>query len=140
MRHFYLILTLLIATMLTVVSCEPENTANCHKSISVQNNSNINIYYYIWPDTTLVLTDDPHFEANPFYKCAVGQTADDALRDCWEPNVENSLNGKLSTYIFDAHIIETVSWDSIKSRREYLKRYDYSLKDFQLNDWIINYK
>jgi hypothetical protein len=140
MRYFYLILTLLIAIMLNMVSCEPENTANCHKSISVQNNSNINIYYYIWPDTTLVLTDDPHFAANPDYRCAADHTANDMLRDCWEPIVKNSLNGKLSTYIFDAHIIETVSWDSIKSRREYLKRYDYSLTDFQLNDWIITYK
>ena len=125
--------------MFAIVSCEPKNTANCHETITIQNNSNITIYYYIWPDTTIASTDDPHFAVNPFYKCGVHQTAEDRLRDCWEVTIENSKNSKLSTYVFDANIIETVSWDTIKSKRQYLKRYDYTLKDFQLDNWNITY-
>jgi hypothetical protein len=137
-RHlFQVILMLLIATSAT---CNRENTADCHYTLTIQNNSNSDVYYYIWPDTTLDNADNPFPGNISTYKCPSKQSKVDKLRDCWETDYfPKALNGKISTYIFDAHIIETNSWDTVKIYKKYLKRYDYSLQDIQLKNWTVIY-
>lgn len=55
----------------------------------------------------------------------------------WEKVYSNQ--SKLSFYVFDAQIMETIPWDTIKAKYLVLKRYDLSLKDLQQMNWTIIY-
>ena len=45
----------------------------------------------------------------------------------------------LSVFIFDAQVLETTSWDIVKAQYLVLKRYDLSLDDLNILNWIITY-
>ena len=42
-------------------------------------------------------------------------------------------------FIYDACILETTPWDTIKAKYIVLKRYDLSLQDLQQMNWTITY-
>jgi hypothetical protein len=134
---FQIILILLIAISVT---CNRENTTDCHYTLTIQNNSNSDVYYYIWSDTTLDDANNPFPGNISTYKCPSKQSKVDRLRDCWETDYfPKALNGKISTYIFDAHIIETNSWDTIVKKYMILKRYELTLLDLDSLNWTITY-
>jgi len=45
----------------------------------------------------------------------------------------------MMVYVFDAHVIETTAWDSVKANYLVLKRYDLSLDDLKRMNWTITY-
>jgi hypothetical protein len=55
----------------------------------------------------------------------------------WEHFDES--NDTLAFYFFDADVIETIDWDSIKSNYLILDRYDYTFEDLVNIDWRIEY-
>ena len=140
MKNIFLYHTALILFVVSSLPCcTSENTSDCHYSLTIQNNSTTDVYYYIWPDSTLGKADDPHFSVNiNIYKCPSKQSKVDKLRDCWETDYF-AKGFKLYAYIFDSHVVEMTNWDTIKINKEYLKRYDYSLQDIQLRNWTITY-
>ena len=42
-------------------------------------------------------------------------------------------------YVFDAQVLETTPWDTVKAKYLVLKRYDLSLADLQRMNWTIAY-
>ena len=78
------------------------------------------------------------------YKIESGQTNTSALwaKSCYESNMKDSRVfpfGKTMIYIFDAAVLESTPWDTVKARNMYLKRYDLTLKDLQDRNWTITY-
>lgn len=45
----------------------------------------------------------------------------------------------LAFYVFDAYILETTPWDTVKSKYLVLKRYDLSFEDLEKMNWTITY-
>ena len=45
----------------------------------------------------------------------------------------------LTVFVFDAQVVETTPWDTIKAKCLVLKRYDLSLDDLNKLTWIITY-
>ena len=45
----------------------------------------------------------------------------------------------IAFYVFDAQILETIPWDTIKSKYLVLKRYDLTFADLVRQNWTITY-
>jgi len=45
----------------------------------------------------------------------------------------------LSVFIFDAQVLESTPWDTVKAKYIVLKRYDLSLDDLNRMNWTITY-
>ena len=45
----------------------------------------------------------------------------------------------LAFYVFDAEVLETTPWDTVKANYMILKRYDLSLQDLESMNWTITY-
>jgi hypothetical protein len=61
-------------------------------------------------------------------------------RSCWEDRFDSEIKSDtLMIYVFDAHVLENTTWDTVKAEYLVLKRYDLSLKDIQKLNWAITY-
>jgi hypothetical protein len=137
-----IIIFLSIITLL--ISCEPTNTAKCHKIITVVNKTNKKIYVdhsFDYPETDFrKLIGDPlnsgawKIEAN---------STNDVLSlppNCYEAIYPSRIkSGIMMVYVFDGPTLETQGWDYIKANNLVLKRYDLTLKDLKDMNWTITY-
>ena len=66
-------------------------------------------------------------------------TSDDPLRlqDTYEGRFEQFE--KVMVFVFDAQVLETTPWDTVKAKYLVLKRYDLSLQDLESMNWTITY-
>jgi len=137
-------LYILLSVTLLASACKKEDES-CHKTIKIVNQSDKSIYVectYGHPDTAYFV-----YEPNPalspeMYKVSSGETNSRALwsRNCWETNFEVYLpSDTLMIYVFDAQVLETTPWDTVKANYLVLKRYDLSLQDLEKMDWTITY-
>lgn len=127
------------------ISCEPINTADCHKLITVVNKTNKTIYVepygeypnfeiYKYFSDPLINSKTTKVEANNTLKITAPGYS------CFEPVFEGQFkSGILMLYVFDGPTLETQGWDYIKEHNLVLKRYDLTLQDVKNMNWTITY-
>lgn len=133
------LIILLFCIMLISAACSDDNN-NCHSCIKIVNKSSTSIYYYEslhYPDTSI--NNYNPSKAGSFFKVESNSTNDDITSSCFEADFRINPYGKIIYFIYDAHTIETVPWDTIKKKYMILKRYDLSLDDLNKMNWTITY-
>lgn len=105
------------------------------------NNSDSSIYVSIsdfYKDTSYVYVNYYPGNAPEKYKIQPYETKTSIKPiGTWERVYEEQ--DTLAFYVFDAQVIETTPWDTVKAKYLVLKRYDLSLDDLQRMNWIITY-
>jgi len=132
------ILILIIALITISTKCY-KNRVDCHQIIYVNNNSNNTIYFYrgnYYPDTS-IKNFNPVLSGNT-YKVDEQSVTKNYSRGCYEDDFQYSHN-KLIYFIFDANTLETTPWDTVRAKYLILKRYEFTLEDFQNNNFTITY-
>ncbi|MFN8208940.1 MAG: hypothetical protein U0T82_16260 [Bacteroidales bacterium] len=125
-------LCLLIASM----TCKKEE----YLKLRINNTTNAPIYT-AWtrdfPDTTFTYMLNPtlnpqtdRVEAKSLQKKHYYSLTNDIF-DAWVDTI--------SVFIFDAQLLDSTPWDTVKAKYLVLKRYDLSLDDLNRMNWIINY-
>ncbi len=142
---------LFLSTVILLNSCDVENTSDCHKIITVLNNTGKAIYVkgnYQYPNT-----DDYKTSQNPLnsgyskvlaHQSSQGnnnsETALPSFGTCYETIYATQIESDtMMVYIFDGPTLETKGWDYIKENELVLKRYDLTLKDLDSLNWTITY-
>jgi hypothetical protein len=126
-----------LAFLVEAVSCR-KDTENCHHHIFLTNNSSKRVYLLTtvgYPDTMLRQKDNYNPSNNPTSLVEPHQKGSDYSGNCLESHERDTL----MLFIFDARILETISWDSVKAKNLYLKRYDLSLQDLQTQNWQLTF-
>lgn len=124
-------------------TCKKEN--NCHKRISFINNTNKDVYVIKntlgYPDTNYYHYDPSPTLSQKEYKVNSNTSTNSPLQllACYEDVMKEKKSDTLMVFVFDAQLLETISWDTVKAKNLYLKRYDLSLQDLQKNNWTIRY-
>lgn len=136
MKKMTIILSLLTCVLL---SSRCEKDKDKHDLIMFTNNSSELIYVsgsWTYPDTTINFSSPAL--AGDSYKVA-SNTNDDPLRlqDTYEGCFEQFE--KVMVFVFDAQVLETTPWDTVKAKYLIIKRYDLSLDDLQRMNWTITY-
>jgi hypothetical protein len=126
---------LFILCLLIINSCDLLNDEGL--KLRVNNVSNTPIYMEWTTDTILDHLTNPIFysqinkvEAHSIQKNYYGAPSTGLF--------DNKVD-TLSVYIFDAQVLETTPWDTVKANYLVLKRYDLSLDDLNRLNWIITY-
>jgi hypothetical protein len=57
----------------------------------------------------------------------------------WEQDVIRAQSDTLMIFMYDAQVLETTPWDTVKANYLVLKRYDLSLDDLIRMNWTITY-
>jgi hypothetical protein len=136
------ILMLTISCIILISStCQRDDAG--HYSIMFLNNSNLRLYVYgtsiTYPDTTIQFQDltegGSKFIVNPN---SSNETAL-AIRTMWEVRLDHPIQDTLMVFVFNAEVLESTPWDTVKANYIVLKRYDLSLEDLQDMDWKIIY-
>ena len=138
MKNIILLAACLIAIMTMSINCR-KNKADCHVYYTIKNNSSKAIYFISNKDSALNLLSYPPGASPATYKCDANAKINDAQRSCYESNILLSSTHMLYIFIFDAQIIETVPWDTIKKNYIILKRYELTKDELDSAKWIINY-
>ena len=79
------------------------------------------------------------------FEVKLAETNTEATRtrggDCIESHFGTWLipSDTFMIYVFDANILNTIPWDTIRKYDMYLKRYDLSLQDLKNSNWTITY-
>ena len=136
MKKMTIILSFLTCVLLSS-TCEKDKDK--HDLIMFTNNSSELIYVrgsWEYPDTAINFSNPAL--AGDFYKVAAN-TSDDPLRlqDTYEGRFEQFE--KVMVFVFDAQVLETTPWDTVKANYLVLKRYDLSLDDLNRMNWTITY-
>jgi hypothetical protein len=136
MKKMTIVLSLLACVLLSS-TCEKDKDK--HDLIEFKNNSNYNLFVcadWWYPDTAINFSN-PALSGD-FYKVAAN-TSDDPLRlrDTYEGRFEQ--HEKIMVFVFDAQVLETTPWDTVKANYLVLKRYDLSLDDLNRMNWTITY-
>ena len=118
---------------------------DCHKTITVKNETADTLYVVgsdFYPDT-LSIKGIPNPVLDPSHtKVLPGETNTRVLwdRDCIELAFKDLIpSDTMMVYVFDAHVLETTPWDSVKANYMVLKRYDLSLQDLKNMNWTVTY-
>ena len=128
---FFVLCLLLISS-----SCKDEK----EQRLRVQNNSDKTIYY----DWSSSYPDSSIYFGNPTansHRCKVNAKSI-SNSSYLSPNKNYFGSRDMDTmivFIFDAELIEALSWDSVRSKGLVLKRYFLSLDDLEEMNWIVNY-
>ena len=132
-----------VIILLLCTACPKDDTENCHYSITVINDSNFNIYYDIYPDTTGTYQSPNGLISNATYhKVNSHDNKKYRSRSCLEYMFTKGtsfydgsfgLLDSLRIYIFDAIELE----QELKFKT--LKRYDLTLEDLRKLDWTVTY-
>lgn len=119
-------------------SCKKDSSYYDYR-LKIINKSNKTIYgdfYQSYPDTTLSLHS--HFD-NASEKAASNETITLVRGGSWDNAFKEEIHQKLMVFIFDAAVINTTPWDTIRKNYLILKRYDLTLEDLQKLNWSITY-
>lgn len=127
---------LIFINTLLFVSCEfPDQTYK----FRIINDSDKDLYFYeavmnapIYPDT-LIKETKVQLKVSPHTISYQG-----GLISTEEVFKKYNID-TLSIYFFDAYIVDTYPWETIREEYKVLKRYDLSIKDIQLLDYEIPY-
>ncbi len=135
---------LIIALIFFNQSCDDKGE-DCHKTITFKNETADTLYVVgstFYPDTSIYAgIPNPVLDPN-FTRVLPNESNSRALwdRDCLELSFKDLIpSDTMMVYVFDAHVIETTAWDSVKVNYLVLKRYDLSLDDLKRMNWTITY-
>jgi len=142
MKSIFAVCLILICLILCAFQCK-KDSANCHRNKFFKNESIKDLYVitsYLYPDTVLSKGyPNPILDPNT-NKILMQSSKLLWTRDCIETIFRYSIpSDTLMVYVFDAGILESTSWDTIRANNLYLKRYDLSLQDLQMRNWTIIY-
>jgi hypothetical protein len=129
---------LLIALVSFGDTCS-KNSPDCHEYYTIKNDSNGAIYFRWSRDSALNSLSYSPGSSPVEYKCAAKGNAKDNRRGCYEAEINLSSLKKINIWIFDANIIETVQWDTVKKNYLILKKYSLTKEQLDSANWIINY-
>jgi len=141
-KTIFLIIIPLVSIVLSSSKCK-KDSLDCHRSKFFKNQSIKDLYVitsYSYPDTVLS-KGYPNPILDPGTNKVLMQNSKLLwTTDCIEIIFKYSIpSDTLMVYVFDSEILESTSWDTIKARNLYLKRFDLSLQDLQMNNWTITY-
>ncbi len=135
-------LILIFAFVLIAVSCGKDNFNGYDNRLHILNNSNISIYFApfdSYPDTSLYGRGVVPTSSAITYKVSAHTTEKLSVNCCWEDIISDLPCDTLMLFIFDAKVLETTPWDTVKAKYLVLKRYDLSLQDLEDMNWTITY-
>ena len=129
-------LLILVIPLFYGASCKKNN---CRNSYTVKNKSNKAIYFGIQFDSSLSRLDyNPGLSPSTF-KCEANSDNRHFRPDGSCYDAETEYFGQMNIFIFDATIIETTNWDTIKQNRLLLKRFDLTKAQLDSCNWVITY-
>lgn len=135
------IILLLVSLLFFGSTCKDEK--ECHNTINFKNNSSKPLYIHAsggYPDTNSFKVEFPNPSLNAeLYKVSSNTSNNSALWDesCLEYKFDT--NDTLMIYVFDAEVLESTPWDTVKAKYLVLKRYDLSLEGLNRMNWTIIY-
>jgi len=136
-KHTYVMnISIVILLLFFLNSCGQKK--NYHNSMAFINNSNKTVYVdfsYGYPDT--LINFNLSYEAKPYCKVNSNSTGNPLeVRYAYETMLEDDT---LMVYVFDAAVVESTPWDTIKAIYMVLKRYDLSLQDLEEMNWTVSH-
>lgn len=144
LKNIRMLLLIILPIILTAESCEDRDDkiiGNEDYRFELFNKSDRSVYIdfgYTYPDTsigTYHVADDP-----VSFKVLPDQEKSIMVRCCWEGIFSSQIESDtLMVFIFEASVIESTPWDTVKVNYLVLKRYDLSLQDLQSMNWTITY-
>lgn len=139
----YLIAIIVCTQVLLSSTCKKKS--ECHNTISFDNKSNKEFYVVgntKYPDTDYYRYDVPNPTLSPInHKVYANQNNTSVLRlsTCYEYVLKNTESDTIMVFIFDAQVLESTPWDTVKVNNLYLKRCDLSLQDLKNKDFKLTY-
>ena len=126
--------------ILIFCSCGPRpDPANCHIKVTIQNNSDMNIYYIANGGNPISvynpLRSEDYFKIVPGTLKIHGFGRD---RGCYE-ELFSENNNKLYYLLYDEQVLLNNPWDTIVKYDKVLKRYSFTVQEMQAVNWVINY-
>ena len=135
------IITLFFSVLIIMIvnSCR-RNTPNCHTYYTIKNNTSSAIYFD-WDDDSALLQLNHFPGSSPAEnECDANAEKEDGNNGtCRESDISYSSTNKLYIFIFDATVIETSPWQTIKQNYLLLKRYGLTKAQLDSANWMINY-
>lgn len=133
---------ILLLSFLMGSSCRKlEDSENCHRRYILINNSDKTIRLTTsvsYPDSTIL--DGIGVTS---YILAPGESRKVGNKNaCYETELQYGQMNKhnvLMIFLFDEEVFKKYTFDEIREKRMWLKKYDMRLEDFQRMDWIITY-
>jgi hypothetical protein len=134
--------SLLVFLFLIIISCkDAPNVFGYDTRMTIINQTASTIFfdiYYSYPDTTIG-------KHNPFYSpeeymVGPGLKKRFAIQGSWEQLFLRYKIQKIMICIFDEKIIKTNDWYEIRKHNLVLKKYYFTLKELEDNDWKIIHK
>lgn len=123
--------------MLLCSSCGKDEDK--HDLIMFTNNSSELVYVegsWEYPDTAINVSNPAL--AGDYYKVSGNSSGDPLkLQDTYEGRFNQYE--KVMVFVFDARVIETTPWETVKANYMVLRRYDLSLDDLNKMNWAITY-
>ena len=131
------LLVLIIAALFYNADCRKNR--DCHSSYRIRNQTNTAIYFGTSNDSSLSRLDYNPGLSPENYKCgAYSEKAKYGIEgSCIDYLVMDT--GYMNIFIFDAGIIETTSWATIKQNRLMLKRTEMTKTQLDSCNWFITY-
>ncbi|MDR2836889.1 MAG: hypothetical protein LBV69_12010 [Bacteroidales bacterium] len=126
----------LLSFLLILVACPKKDYKHVFR---FSNNSNVDVYIYLgvvnrdlggtlYPDTAIAEV-----------RCGVLFKKGESRYYSYNYEYNNGYTNVLSLFIFNADTFDTYSWDEIKNDYKILRRYDLSLQDIEMSNYMISY-
>ena len=136
-----LFISLLIIILMSS-QCSESESDDCHRFITVDNNSNKDLFLTVsseYPDT-ITYFGYQFTVNNIMIKNSISRYEVFEKGNCMEKviGIENEY-GVLMFFIFDNEIVKTVPWETIVKNKMYLKKYIMTVDSLQAKDWTITY-
>lgn len=140
-----------VFTVITLLSSTCIKSKNCHTKANFVNNSPSDVYVVAlsegYPDTNAwrhSYIPNPANDAVNYIVKGNGQSstplsAGSEVDECYTDFMFKPESDTAMVYVFDAHVLDTTPWDTIRARNLYIRRYDLSYYDFENNNWTITY-
>lgn len=136
-----ILFALFLTPFLIAGSCNSaDESEDCHRRYTFINNSGRTIRLtksVSYPDSTILDGIGVTSGITP-----AGEKKYFTTNGCYEFNLESGLineHGVIMIFLFDEEIFEKYSYDEIREKRMWIKKYDMRLEDFNRMNWTITY-
>lgn len=138
MKNLVIINILLLFVI--AISCHPDKFPG--KSLSIKNNSESRIYFWIsdnyslyhYPDTILPTNKPLYINSSP----SLGGAGSGINDPDWNNIYSQLPQGKLSIYFFDKYANNQAEWEEVRVNH-FVIRKDITFEELKNNDYIIYY-
>lgn len=105
--------------------------------MNIRNNTVAAIYFSLVYDSALAHINYPPGASPEKYKCNGGETKRNNTFGCLDEQGDQS--GRKYLFIFDAGVIESTPWATVKQNRYFLNRYDLTPAQLDSCGWTVTY-